>query len=163
MEQFTWLQIIGTLLGGGAVGTVLIPLLNIIKAAVKERRDNRLAAQAAHQSQATEVKRLEAASAVENRRLDAEEDERNRVRAEEILKFYQDSWTDCQRQLKELQKGDSLSHTIITKFFIALRSLRTQIDIFESMILRDADKEKLLAQVEILKAKWDAVNEVLPL
>lgn len=152
MEQFTWLQIGGTLLGAITVGVSLIPALSFIAAQVKERRA-RKEAQTTHNMTST----------VESRRLVAEEDERNRIEALRISDFYKAQWENGEKRIKSLEGGNSLSHATITKFYVALHVLRKQIDILDLMYNRGASAGMLETQIETVKQKWDEVDAVLKL
>lgn len=150
MEQFSWFQILGTLIGGGFIGG-LIPVLNLIKAAVKERRDARTAEMDAHTLQA-----------VETRKLDADRDERNRIEALRISEFYRTEWEKCYEELRARESGNSLSQAKITDFAIALRALRKQIDILDSLIGRCESGDKLNNQMKMVIEKWEDLERILP-
>lgn len=150
MEQFSWLQIIGTLFGAGFIGGSLIPLLNFITAQVKERQARRELQAAAHTS-----------STVESRRLDAEDDERNRIEAQRISDFYKMQWEKSEEKNRAQERGNSLSHSTVTRFYVALRSLRKEIDTLDLMNNRGESGDKMLRQIEIVKQKWEEVDKIL--
>lgn len=94
-----------------------------------------------------------------------------------VWKLYEDCKNECRSlktEIQELKKGDSLARPTVSKIYRAVRKLGRQIEILDSVFLKELFEEELTteelnllrksvkSEMEILWQKFDELEKTLP-
>lgn len=155
MENFTWSQILWSLLIAGGGLTSLFKVASVISAKISQRREMR--AQQAKQLVQNSVD-------LEKTRIEAEHINEEAVRKAiwDLLKEKKEEVDRLEEKVKELEGNHSLSNLTVTKIYRAVRNIRGTTEEVEFIAMRLPDNDQLLAKVKDLKGCCDHLESVLP-
>ena len=142
----------------GVIGTTLlagVPLFVYLTNLLKDWQKGRKERAAAQITQAAEIKKIGA--------------DEHREAMSAVWKLYE----DCQRRCEGLEKGNSLTNPTVSRIYSKVRNLRREIDILDSIFIKEFDAEEYGAdgmklktaidsQMLIVRQTFDEVEKVLP-
>lgn len=156
MDTFSWSQIIfaGLAAVGGVAG--LVKLLQFLVGLWDRRRQARIEAATRKINESVEIKRL----AAEAEHID---DEAIKLALWKIIEERKTEIDELRDRVIELEQSHSLSRPRILKIYGAVRAIRNQVNILDTLIIGMKDSPNDLSQeVEILRQRLDDLEQALP-
>ncbi len=144
-------QEILTLLVGGGLLTGFISAYKAISEAVEAKK-----------KQAAEDARIQLSESSELRKLEHESDEAMRAEFWRIIAAKDKECEKLKEELEKIDNADTLARPLRLQIRTAARGLGRQIEILDSLIVRDAPNRDLITEMEILRQKFDDLEKQLP-
>jgi restriction endonuclease Mrr len=151
MTDFSLWQLILLVVGGIGGVKGALDLFNFVAARYDLAKKNRKELKATHDS-----------LAIENRRLDLDENEHNRAEWLQIIESLKERITDLKAELAEIENYESLSRTVLNNIYAAFRAHRRAVEKLDLKIMKHSECDDLKEPLENLKATLDELEKQLP-
>jgi hypothetical protein len=144
-------------IGGGSL-VFLIQIAQMITGRIDAKRKERQE----KEDKEKEESKIHLSNNAELKRLEHESDEAVNAELWRIITAKNLEIQALEEKCKELNMTDSLSRPTLTRIYAAVRKLGRQIEILDSLIVKELAHKDLMLEMEILRQKFNELEQHLP-